>query len=229
MPASPEHLQAVLAKLEEIPRNNFDAYPGGWRGEISTALVDAVFSIQMRYHTKDPCKGVFGRVRRFRELHPDTLDDLGSLVNLGSEAIMDIMTRSKTSGNPKGVASIQAAKALLECEVRTSEDFTRADLAPLKKAYTSVRGLGPVTFEYVAMNLGVPGVKADTMIVRFVNKALSAAGLEKTDATGARHLIELAHGRSDIECGLTEFDHAIWLWESNLARSRKPLMKAGHG
>lgn len=229
MTASPQHLQAVLTKLEEIPRDSFDAYPGGWRGEISTALIDAVFSIQMRYHTKDPSTGVFGRVRKFRELHPDTLDDLVSFVNLGPDAIMDIMTRSKTSGNPKGVASIQAAKALLECKIRTSEDFTRADLAPLKKAYTSVRGLGPVTFEYLAMNLGIPGVKADTMIVRFVNKALFAAGLDNTDAMGARHLVELAHREFDSGCGLTEFDHAIWLWESNLARSRKPVTRAEHG
>lgn len=39
-----------------------------------------------------------------------------------------------------------------------------------------MHGLGKVTAEYLLMLLGVPGLKADVMILRFVNDALAAAG-----------------------------------------------------
>lgn len=58
------------------------------------------------------------------------------------------------------------------------------------RAYTSVKGLGLVTAEYFLMHLGVDGVKADRMIVRFVNRALAAEDLpETTHWSEARDII----------------------------------------
>ncbi len=66
--------------------------------------------------------------------------------------------------------------------VNNAEEFHGLDPATAKRVYTGVQGLGYVTFEYFTMLLGIPGVKVDIMIKRFITEALSTAGLESVDA-----------------------------------------------
>ena len=88
----------------------------------------------------------------------------------------------------------------------------------MKKAYTSVLGLGPVTFEYFLMLLGVPGVKADRMILRFVSRAVG----EPLDEPEVLQLVKDAHtellAREIVDCSLIEFEHAIWRFERQQTR-----------
>lgn len=215
--SSPQ-IRAVVNATGNIPPANFTAYRGGWQNEIGTALVDAVYSIRARYNAADPTKGVSGRVRQFRELYPAERYDLSAIVELGEEAIRAVMGNTETGQRPKSVCVVEAAKALTELEpaVITAEDALAVDHEKVIRAYTSVKGLGLVTAEYFLMHLGVNGVKADRMIVRFVNRALATEGLpETTHWSEARDIIIKAF---DVDSrgaeNLNAFEHGIWIDES---------------
>lgn len=107
---------------------------------------------------------------------------------------------------------VEAAGALLRLDppVVTSADIEGRDAKEIDRAYTSVRGLGWITAEYFRMLLGVPGVKADVMAVRFVNAALAADGVARVDARGARELVVQSHSEDQRGVDLTAYEHAIW-------------------
>lgn len=85
----------------------------------------------------------------------------------------------------KSVALQNAAKTFIELGVQHHHQVTPENKARLKEAYTGIKGLGWVTFEYFLMLLGQPGIKPDTMIKGFVNDALSAAGEPKVSERDA--------------------------------------------
>ena len=214
MTGTTPQLDAVIAAVHRVPEENFAAYRGGYPDEIGSALVDAVFSIRARYHSKTPGRGVLNRVQNFRAAHPDATNDLSALIALGSAPIEEVMGSTVTGGRPKAIAVIDAAEKYIDAKVKTAEDLRGLDGMEAKKIYTSVKGLGPVTFEYFRMLLGIPGVKTDVMIKRFVTKALDAAGLDDVSTATAGQLIREAHKVAGRKESLTHFDHAIWLSES---------------
>ena len=80
-----------------------------------------------------------------------------------------------------------------------------------KRAYTSVRGLGWVTWEYFGMLLGRPGVKADRWVIRAVGTAVR----RPTSATEAKDVV-LATAR-DMQANPTRLEHALWAFERSRA------------
>lgn len=212
-----DELETLLGAVDKVQEHYFSEYPGGWGGQISTALVDAVFSIRARYWAKDPEKGVIGRLRRFRCLHPKAQDDLSLLVDVGPDELREIMGNTRTFTRHKSEAVMDAAERFLAAGVVHAEDFLSIDPRQMKRVYTSVPGLGWVTFEYFSMLLGRPGVKADSMITRFVSQALGG------DVTPqkARMLIGAAYERVDKGESLTHFEHGIWKYQSDLASSNR--------
>ncbi|MGP9724741.1 hypothetical protein ACT3SZ_12085 [Corynebacterium sp. AOP40-9SA-29] len=214
MSANSAQLDAVVDAVGRVPEANFTAYRGGYPKEISTSLLDAVFSMRARYNSTTPGRGVWGRVQNFRAEYPDVINDLAALISIGSGQIEAIMGSTVTHGRPKAVAAIEAAEAFRTAGVNTADDFRELDPKTAKRLYTGVRGLGPETFEYFAMLLGVPGVKVDVMIMRFVARALAAADLSDVSPHAARELVEEAHAVTGLGETLTHFDHALWLSES---------------
>jgi hypothetical protein len=206
---------AVLAALNEIDESDFQNGRAGWKGEISTALLDAVFSIRARYESSTPGKGVLGRVESFRRTHEDRRDDLKALLELGENRISEIMGATQTSGKPKSQAVVEAAQALEKIGVNEASDLTETKVTEAKAAYTGVHGLGWITFEYFLMLLGKPGIKADTMVQRFVNDALSAEGLDEVDAKTAHQMLTdiFEEYNQDHWKNLSNFDHAIWRYQ----------------
>lgn len=79
-------------------------------------------------------------------------------------------------------------------------------------------GAGPATFHYFCLLLGLPDVKEDTWVIRFVSRAL---GTEPTNASGSQ-VRELVLGAAE-EMGVPpiHLDHAIWRHESNRGASMK--------
>lgn len=216
MASSP--VDAVVKAVSEIQDVEFSAYQGGWQNEIGTALVDAVFSIRAQYLAADPAKGVSGRVRTFRERYPEARNDLSVLADVGAEAIQEVMGDTVTGGRPKAVCVVEAAQALfnLEPSVVTAEDALATGEDKVKRAYISVKGLGPITAEYFQMHLGVDGVKADRMIVRFVNRSLLTNGLDETaNWREARDLVIKAYEIDPRGAeSLNAFEHGLWRVES---------------
>lgn len=216
----PRTIEALSAAVSLIPAGHFAEYGGGWLDEISTALIDAVFSIRAQYRSTDPDRGVFGRLQKFRRDEPDARNDLRALSSLGSGRIREIMGDSVTAKKPKADAVVEVADEFVAHGVVQAEDFLASDMAEMKRVYTRVHGLGWVTFEYFSMLLGKPGVKADTMITRFVNNALSQAGIASVDNRIARDLVIACHDELGLGESLSHFEHGIWLYESDLSRER---------
>lgn len=218
-----EEIAAVVTAVEEIPAELLGRYEGSRENEVTTALIDAVFSIRARYDSVTPGLGVSGRLSTFRGEHADALDDLHALIEIGTEEIARIMGNGKTSQRFKASAVIEAAAALVTAGVVTSADLRdkatsgQEGYRTVKAAYTGVHGLGKVTFEYLMMLVGVPGVKSDVMICRFVAHAL---GEQEVSPQRAHALVVGAHAelreRAGFTQNLTAFDHAIWLHQRSL-------------
>lgn len=88
-------LDAVIAATRHIPESNFTAYRGGYPQEISTALIDAVFSIQAQYDSATPGKSVRNRVQAFRSANPSAINNLSALIDLGTEHVVQMMGKGK--------------------------------------------------------------------------------------------------------------------------------------
>ena len=213
-------IAAVAKALGHIPEENFTAWPGGWPDQIGMSLVDAVFSIRAVYKTRNPAKGVLGRAKSFRDAYPGAANDLECLRNLGERRIREVMGNGKTVGRYKSECIIEAANNFLSLKhpVRVATHLQTLNPAH-KRAYTNVRGLGEVTYEYFTMLLGKPGIKADRMIRGFVDAALKEQHLAPVEASTARRIVAAvqAADRPDVE--LHKFDHAIWMYQRDLAKT----------
>ncbi|GAB2956380.1 hypothetical protein LWP59_34980 [Amycolatopsis acidiphila] len=108
-----------------------------------------------------------------------------------------------SGGSPKAVAIVAVARRLTAAGVHRAADLREpTDLH--KHAYLSVPGLGTVTWAYFLMLLGIPDVKADVWINRFVARAVRA-GLS---AAASQVLVKSAADRLGVSS--IELDHAIW-------------------
>lgn len=220
-------LDRVIEAVRRVPDELFQRYRGARHDQVGTALVEAVFSIRARYG------GVAKRLEEFAALHPEAVNSLESLSRLPESALCKVMGNGVTAGVTKASAVLEAAQAFRSLTIgnvpplETASDVRdlvgrqmHVDERPwvdcLKEAYTGVHGLGWVTFEYFLMLLGIPGVKADTMIRRFVADALGVRAGE-VPAGKARDLVVAAHGQvaPGLHGGpdLTQFDHGLWLYQ----------------
>jgi hypothetical protein len=201
-------VEKLVDRIEaDIPREEWPTWPGGWKGDIEAAVLDAIFSIRARYGGENT--GVRGVVKRWRESRGEGRDDLKALEAFEGredELLEILQNRQKLgSGQTKASAAVEAAKALLKAGVRTSSDIKGTDEERI--AWCSVTGLGEVTWSYARMLLGVPGVKADVMVMRLVGSTIARS----VTATQARELVLAAAQRMQVDA--TDLDHAIWSWQ----------------
>ena len=200
-------IQKLNTAIRQIPEEFFEQYGGGWPNSIATALIDAVYSSQAKYSAMLP------RIRNVDKQLDGTLSDL---LKWNEADLRALLTNHKAGpGSPKVIykseAVLQAAANLHSLGIDTAEDLREfaeeeSGLGQLKKAVTKVHGIGAVLFDYFLMNLGIPGVKADTHIVSFVSDAIGRAVHPKE----ARALLIEAHETWEKH-SLIAFDHAIWL------------------
>lgn len=208
--ASPTGGQALASLLEQIEQRlptTWTQWPGGYPAQVELALVDAVLSIRSRYGT--PTTGVRKRVGLYRQHRAvEAPDDLSVLAAFEPEHLADVLqSRQRTGGSLKASAIVGAAGALVAVGVRTSAHVD-ADSTEQKAAYVGVDGLGPVTWQYLLMLIGKPGVKADRWICRFVGDALGRP-------VGSAEAFALVHeAAASRKVSPTDLDHAIWSYMS---------------
>lgn len=211
---TPTHVELLKEAIVNDLPHPMTQWPGGYPDEVEAALIDAVLSIRSAYGSS-PSTGVRGAVGRYRDavgVGGGKLNDLARLASITEQQLTTILqNKQKTSGVLKAHAILQAAANL------TSAGVTRADqLSPKdhRKAYTQVRGLGGVTWEYLTMLLGHPGIKADRWITRWVANAVHAErqlSSEQAHALLKQAATELSHGAPEVPgISLTQLDHAIW-------------------
>lgn len=196
----------LLQQVERELPTDWEAWPGGWPGEIEVALLDAVFSIRARY---SGVRRVIDRWREHRGPGPlDALQELAAYVERPDDLVEVLGSRQRVPGGSatKAAAVANAARRLVDGGVVSSRAFDPRD-PDQRRAYVGVAGLGDVTWTYLGMLLGTPGVKADTMIRRFVSRSQG----RDVGADEARRLVGGAADR--LGCDPIALDHAVWAHE----------------
>ncbi len=123
---------------------------------------------------------------------------------------------STKAGAPLKAAIVErVARALHDAGIRTTHDLREhASLEPgnegrrasTKKLWTSIEAQrSGITWEYALMLAGLPGVKADRMVLRFVAEA---TGRNDVTPESAAKLVRDAAKQMDVSA--TDLDHAIW-------------------
>lgn len=198
---NPSDVAAVRARVESI-HQPWPEWHGGWPEFIDGALIDAVLSIRARYGSS-ATTGVRGAVNRYLAWTNGGGDDLARLAEVDCHELQALISKQKTSGNPKARAITEAAARLHAVGVRRAADLDAEN--PLhKRAYTGVVGLGAITWTYFTMLLGTPSIKADTWIVCFTHGALG----RRPSSAEAKRLLEAVAERLGV--GATALDQAVW-------------------
>lgn len=219
-----DHIACTIGLKEE----EWVQRPPGYPGQIEAALLDSVFSLRAVYGTSS-AKGPRAVVIRWKNHVKRQLDNLEELVKevdrLGGECGFrrvlkhDGVAVPNAADQPtKALAVYTSAKALVDFGVITAADARRERRNRPKKLLRAIqtgRGVGQQAATYFLMNLGEPGVKADVMVIRFVNAALGTT----VSAQEAADLV--THAANQLEADVIRLDHAIWKYGSESARTRK--------
>lgn len=218
-----DHIACTIG-LEE---NGWESRPPGYRGQIEAALLDSVFSLRAVYGTSSS-KGPRAVVRRWKDHVKRPLDNLEELVKevdcLGGEGgfrgVLDhhgVAVPNAADRPTKALAVYTSAKELVNFGVITASDAIRERHNQPKKLLRAIqkgRGVGPQAANYFLMLLGEPGVKADVMVLRFVNTALGTT----VSAQQAADLVTSAAGQ--LKADVIRLDHTIWKYGSDRARTK---------
>jgi hypothetical protein len=203
--------------------------PPGYPKQIEAALLDSVFSLRAVYG-QSSAKGPRAVVTRWAQHVNRPLDDLQALVDEvealgGSDAFRGVLKHDgvavpNAADKPtKALAVYVSAKALVAMGVITASDAIRDRYEQPKELLQAIqagRGVGPQAATYFLMNLGVPGVKADVMVTRFVEAALAAKVSDRAAAELVTRAAEL------LSADVIRVDHAIWKHGSDTARTIRP-------
>ncbi|GGI07892.1 hypothetical protein [Egicoccus halophilus] len=206
--------------------------PDGYR-DSGLAVVDAVFSIQARYEGVTRVVSSYAEWADLTEIAPlpverDAPDhhDVSMLANRlsavsGEAAANDVFDNRSGTHRLKAELVIDAAQALVAAGVRRRQDVA---LTPndetyetQKLAWTSVDGLGPVTFEYFRMLCGAESSKPDVMVIAWLHEVLG-------QDFGWRDALDLMSALRDeltrrwgVDVSLRAVDHTVWRHQSGRA------------
>jgi len=196
--------------------------PTGYRDSLAMCVIDSVFSLRASYSSTVRVLDRYRAVRRAAGGNPErdrltdllaTVDGVGGPDAAAGPALFDNRTyapgtaRRGRTGVLKAAAVHDAATKLRSIGIDTIADLSdRTDSAAT--AWRSVRGLGRVSWAYVLMLTGAVGVKADTMVRRFV---AAAVGVQAVTDERARQAVEDAARLLGVDARV--LDHAIWLYQ----------------
>lgn len=201
--------------------------PDGYDG-LALCVLDSIYSTGNRYST------VLRMLARYREVRLEEGGDpfsdgpsdlLAAAERWGGTGGFVAQTgyRWRVSTQPrapfKASSALAAAQVLQRAGLETVPEVRAAltnrasqEASPVKREWVKLPGQrSGLTWTYFLMLAGVPGVKADRMVVRYVSRAL---GRDTDSRTSALLVAAVAdrHGLSQ-----TKLDHAIWRKESGRA------------
>jgi hypothetical protein len=219
----PSDVEAVARHLEKLG----DAE--GWEAptrytSIALAVIDAIWSLGVRY------QGVVNVVRAYSEIRArsgadaaedtpadlaDTIDALGG-PDAFAQAVGNRQRTSARGGVLKAEAVLEAARMLDESGIARPADLSalsREDLRRVRAAWTALHGQrSGLSWNYFLMLLGIPEVKADRMIRRFVADALGRQDESNVAPEEARALVLAAANQQNLDW--RGVDYAIWRHQS---------------
>ena len=192
-----------------------DGYPG-----LALCVLNAVWSIGVRY---GGVRNVVARCRKLveaegRDAERDgpreffvLAEELGS-PDAFAAALNNRQRTSSRNGILKAEAVQHACRVLDQAGVTSNEELLALgpdELEDLRARFVVVRGQGSgLSFDYILMLAGRPGVKADRMIRRFVAEALGLRSENDVSLIDARELVVAAAAAVGVDAH--RLDHAIW-------------------
>lgn len=223
-------LQEIREVLPPVVAVEGYGYPNG----LALCVIDSIQSMGVRYGA---VRNVVSRYRAFREregadgLTDDLIQLAATFERVGGvkDWASTIGNRHRTSTRPVAPLKAQviwsAATHLPEVGVRTASDLrsVAADASAaqsVKSYWTSLPGQrSGISWRYLNMLAGVPGVKPDRMIRRFVARSLGGVA-HKMSAAQIADLVQTA--ADELGVGASDLDHAIWLFQSGRSRPLGP-------
>lgn len=198
--------------------------PSTWGAPVEMRDSLALCALNSAHSLRAGTPSVRRVLRRYRDhraaegADPDTDSgpDLLAVIDAagGPEAFSSDVTRNRSKlPGTKRLRAVGIAEALGNLEalgVTTSEQLReRSKDDDVRRAWTRVSGLGPLSWQYLLMNAGIGSLtKPDVMVRGFLGRVLG----EKVSVPRATQLLTDAADELDIE--LRALDRAIWLHES---------------
>ncbi|WP_231965773.1 heme peroxidase [Mycobacterium sp. E802] len=215
-----DDVDRLLTACEVLGNSEHWFRPEGYHDGLALCIIDSIQSTGSHYAS---VRNVVGRYRRHRG-DAATIDGTGELlatfdtcggVDGWAREIGNLKPASTRKGASLKAAVIQeVARNLHDDGVRTTDDLRARGALELgnearrlatKKLWTNVEAQSSgITWNYALMLAGVPGVKADRMVTRFVSRALH--GVELSPETAASLVREVAQ---QMAVPATDLDHAI--------------------
>lgn len=221
MTHTPEQLRALVARCGQFR----DAKaPKGYREGLALCVIDSVQSTGVTYSSVENVVARYRDYRRSEGGDPNT-DGVPELLATfdeldgpdgWAEKIGNGNRTSSRGGVLKSEAIRDAARVLTAEGIETTvallgaaEDEER--LERLRKAWCAVKGQrSGITWHYMQMLAGIPGVKPDRMVIRFVADSLQRPRRSVTTGFALEILTAAA-----MEMGIspTDLDHAVWQFQ----------------
>ena len=216
---------AVLRSVDAL-LGNPDQWiePSGYRQSLALASIDSVFSLRTRYSSVVSVLNRYRDARRRAGADPDSdgaRELLETITAAGGveAAAQTLFTKNLSPGTRilKVESLVRGVTALQEVGVETAQDLREKAADPeVRRAWLGQLGLGKASWDYLLMNVGVDGSKADTMLIRFVANALSTD--ERITPGRAQEAVHAAADSLGVSRKI--LDHTIWHYQSRAAASR---------
>ncbi|MEW2378834.1 hypothetical protein AB0883_22415 [Micromonospora sp. NPDC047812] len=209
--------------LETIgPPGSWRSAPSGYPDSLALCVLDAIWSIGVRYSAVENVVRRYRQARRAEggDADRDTASDLLRFIDLlggADEFALRVGNRQRVSTHAGAVrkadAVRRAAQALHETGAETVSDLRAVAAGPnaarLKDVWLALPGQSSgLSWHYLLMLAGLPGVKPDRMVCRFVARALER---ERVPPAEAACLVKRAAVLLDVSP--TALDHEIWRHE----------------
>ena len=213
-----------------MPPQEWKSLPG-YPDSLALSVLDAIWSINVRYQVT---RGVIERYKMRRWQGSPDEDGLPELLTFyerigGIDAFIDeVGTRNRVSTQPhamrKGAAVHQAATALHDFGVDTAEQFRIADRSDLgnqlKEVWLAIPGQrSGISWRYLRMLVGLPDVKPDRMILRFIASALR---LDEASISADRAVTLVQATAAHFDVDQRALDHEIWEYQSGKRAGHDP-------
>lgn len=225
MPYTPAQVSVLIAACEQFRGSSA---PSGYRDSLALCVVDSVQSTGVTYSSVENVVARYRDYRREQGSDPNrdgvadlltTFDELGG-PDSWARKIGNKNRTSTRSGVLKAEAIRDAAKELEVAQIHDTESLRRlasdeSQLSQVRQAWCGVKGQSTgITWHYLQMLAGTPGVKPDRMICRFIADSLE---LPRHSVTPQFALEILTAAADQMTMSPTDLDHAVWQFQ----RSRK--------
>lgn len=190
--------------------------PEGYPSSLALCLIDSIYSTGSHY------RSVVNVVNRYRTAHGHNDGAAALLQSMAAaggarawaETVADNLKPAHTKPGALLKAEViqQAAQLMVDHDIDTVEDLVavvRASPAdnPIRNAWKKLPSQrSGVTYSYLLLLAGLPSVKPDRMVLRFLQQALGADVAHTTN-----HAIELVMAAAqELEVSPRTLDHVIW-------------------